>query len=326
MKNIAKILFLLLIVGCGSDAGSKIISSSGVIDPNTGTGGTGGNNGGNNGGSTTDLNVELISIYNDDTASFSTVFGNYTRSFIVHTPPNYDPTNDPIPLLFVLHGYTGQAPSIRNYSGFDSIADEENFIVVYVQGVTDITNNTGWNVNVVSTFNEVDDVGLFSALIKYFKGNYNIADDKIFSTGMSLGGFMSYRLACELDEINSIGSVTGSMSAYYNCVPPNQKSIIHFHGTSDTVVPYNGNSWSYNVENAHSFWANYNNCQNQSEVTVPDFNGDGIYSTQLISYGCDGSREVVLYTMQDEGHTWFKKDWGHDLDTSRLIWEFFKDK
>ena len=99
---------------------------------------------------------------------------------------------------------------------------------------------------------------------------------------MSLGGFMSYRLACELDEINSIGSVTGSMSVYYNCVPPNDKSIIHFHGTSDTVVPYSGNSWSHNVQNVHSFWADYNSCQNQSEVTVPDFNGDGIYSTQLI--------------------------------------------
>jgi polyhydroxybutyrate depolymerase len=245
---------------------------------------------------------------------------------IFHTPPNYDPNNGPLPLLFVLHGYTGEAPVIRNYSGFDSIADEENFIVVYVQGVTDVTNTTGWNVNVVATFNDVDDVGLFAALIKHFKGNYNIANDKIFSTGMSLGGFMSYRLACELDEINSIGSVTGSMAVYYNCVPPNQKSIIHFHGTSDTVVPYNGNAWSYNVENAHSFWVNYNNCQNQSEVTVPDFNGDGVYSTQLISYDCDGSREVILYTMQNEGHTWFKKEWGHDIDTSRLIWEFFKDK
>ena len=244
----------------------------------------------------------------------------------MHTPSNYDSNSGPLPLLFVLHGYTGQAPSIRNYSGFDSIADEENFIVVYVQGVTDVTNTTGWNVDVVSTFNDVDDVGLFAALIKYFKANYNIANDKIFSTGMSLGGFMSYRLACELDEINSIGSVTGSMAGYYNCVPPNQKSIIHFHGTSDTVVPYNGNAWSYNVENAHSFWANYNNCQNQSEVTVPDFNGDGVYSTQLISYDCDGNREVILYTMQNEGHTWFKKEWGHDVNTSRLIWEFFKDK
>ena len=323
MHKLAKILLFLLIVGCGSDSGSKIITSSGEVDPNTGNGNNGGSGGDN---SISDLTVELISYYNDDTASFSTVFGSYTRSFIVHTPSNYDSNSGPLPLLFVLHGYTGQAPSIRNYSGFDSIADEENFIVVYVQGVTDVTNTTGWNVDVVSTFNDVDDVGLFAALIKYFKANYNIANDKIFSTGMSLGGFMSYRLACELDEINSIGSVTGSMAGYYNCVPPNQKSIIHFHGTSDTVVPYNGNAWSYNVENAHSFWANYNNCQNQSEVTVPDFNGDGVYSTQLISYNCDGSREVILYTMQNEGHTWFKKEWGHDINTSRLIWEFFKDK
>lgn len=323
MHKLAKILLFLLIIGCGADSGSKIITSSGEINPNTGNNG---NNGGGGDDSIPDLTVELISYYNDDTASFSTVFGSYTRSFIVHTPPNYDPNNGPLPLLFVLHGYTGEAPVIRNYSGFDSIADEENFIVVYVQGVTDVTNTTGWNVNVVSTFNDVDDVGLFAALIKHFKGNYNIANDKIFSTGMSLGGFMSYRLACELDEINSIGSVTGSMAVYYNCVPPNQKSIIHFHGTSDTVVPYNGNAWSYNVENAHSFWVNYNNCQNQSEVTVPDFNGDGVYSTQLISYNCDGSREVILYTMQNEGHTWFKKEWGHDIDTSRLIWEFFKDK
>ena len=323
MHKLAKILLFLLIIGCGADSGSKIITSSGEINPNTGNNG---NNGGGGDDSIPDLTVELISYYNDDTASFSTVFGSYTRSFIVHTPPNYDPNNGPLPLLFVLHGYTGEAPVIRNYSGFDSIADEENFIVVYVQGVTDVTNTTGWNVDVVSTFNDVDDVGLFAALIKHFKGNYNIANDKIFSTGMSLGGFMSYRLACELDEINSIGSVTGSMAVYYNCVPPNQKSIIHFHGTSDTVVPYNGNAWSYNVENAHSFWVNYNNCQNQSEVTVPDFNGDGVYSTQLISYDCDGSREVILYTMQNEGHTWFKKEWGHDIDTSRLIWEFFKDK
>jgi polyhydroxybutyrate depolymerase len=325
MQRLAKILFLLLIIGCGSNAGSKVISSSGSVDPNSGNGN--GNNGGNGGDNTIpDLTVELISNYDDDTASFWTIFGNYNRQFIVHTPPNYDSNNGPLPLVFVLHGYTSQAPIIRNYSGFDNIADEENFIVVYVQGVTDIAGTTGWNVDVVSTFDEVDDVGLFAALIKYFKANYNIANDKIFSTGMSLGGFMSYRLACELDEINSIGSVTGSMAGYYNCVPPNQKSIIHLHGTSDIVVPYNGNFWSMNVRNAHSFWANYNNCQNQSEVTVPDFNGDGVYSTQLTSYNCDGSREVILYSIENAGHTWFTKAGGYDVDASELIWEFFKDK
>jgi len=30
--------------------------------------------------------------------------------------------------------------------------------------------------------------------------------------------------------------------------------------------------------------------------------------------------------MKNEGHTWFRKGWGHDLNSSELIWEFFKDK
>jgi len=310
-----------MIIACES-GGSKVISSSGVFNPDSFDGG----NNNNSGAGIPDLNVELISYYNDDTASFSTVFGNYNRTFIVHTPPGYSANSDPLPLLFVLHGYTGLSSSIRSYSQFDSIADEENFIVVYVQGTTDSVGNTGWNVDVVSTFAQVDDVGFFAALIKYFKANYSINNDKIFSSGMSLGGFMSYRLACELEEINGIGSVTGSMAVYYNCVPPNKKNIIHFHGTSDTVVPYNGNSWTTNVENAQAFWDDYNNCQSQSEVTMPDFNGDGVYSTQLISYNCDGNREVILYAMEGEGHTWFRKSWGHDLNSSELIWEFFKDK
>jgi len=310
-----------MIIACES-GGSKVISSSGVLNPDSFDGGS--NN--NSGAGIPDLNVELISYYNDDTASFSTVFGNYNRTFIVHTPPGYSANSDPLPLLFVLHGYTGLSSSIRSYSQFDSIADEENFIVVYVQGTTDSVGNTGWNVDVVSTFAQVDDVGFFAALIKYFKANYSINNDKIFSSGMSLGGFMSYRLACELEEINGIGSVTGSMAVYYNCVPPNKKNIIHFHGTSDTVVPYNGNSWTTNVENAQAFWDDYNNCQSQSEVTMPDFNGDGVYSTQLISYNCDGNREVILYAMEGEGHTWFRKSWGHDLNSSELIWEFFEDK
>ena len=319
MQNLIKLFFLILIIGCGSDAGSSIASSNEEENSNNGSGNS-------NGGTVGNITVELISNYNDNTATYSTVFGNYTRNFIVHTPSNYDSDSEPVPLVFVLHGYTGQAPSIRNYSGFDNIADEENFIVVYVQGTTDITGSTGWNVNVSATFNEVDDVGLFAALIKYFKGTYNVDSTKIFSTGMSLGGFMSYKLACELEEINGIGSVTGSMSQYYNCTPPGEKNIIHFHGTSDTVVPYNGNSWSRNVKDLQSLWANHNECQNETEITIPDFNGDGVVSTQLTSYDCNGNKQVVLYTLQNEGHTWFDRSRGDDVNASELIWEFFKDK
>ena len=207
-----------------------------------------------------------------------------------------------------------------------NIPNQENFIVVYVQGTTDAFGNTGWNVDVVPTFSYVDDVGLFKALIKYFKANYNIDSSKIFSTGMSLGGFMSYRLACELNEINSIGSVTGSMAGYYNCNPPKKTSIIHFHGTSDNTVPYDGVEWSLAAKNAHNFWSVHNECSSQTEINLPDFNGDGRITKRLMSYNCEEERAVELYSLEGDGHIWFNRAWGHDINASELIWQFFKNQ
>ena len=322
MSNLFKILFFyLLIIGCASDVNSEDI----LTGDDSGNGNGGGFTGGGN-ETIPELNVELITTYNEQTASFSTSFGNYQRSFIVHVPPNFDFETQSLPLLFVLHGYTGQAPIIRQYSGFDQISDQENFIVVYVQGTTDAFGNTGWNVNVVPTFNLVDDVGLFKALIKYFKANYNIDSSKIFSTGMSLGGFMSYRLACELNEINSIGSVTGSMAGYYDCNPPKKTGTIHFHGTSDGTVPYDGVEWSLSARDAHDFWKVHNSCNSQTEINLPDFNGDGRITKRLISYNCDENKAVELYSLEGEGHIWWNRAWGHDINTSELIWQFFKNQ
>lgn len=321
MNKFLKIFFLtLFIIHCSSDASSEDILS----DNNENQGGGGFSGGGNQ--TIPELDVELITTYDDQTASFSTTFDNYQRSFIVHVPPNFDYETQSLPLVFVLHGYTSQAPIIRQYSGFDQIADQENFIVVYVQGITDSFGNTGWNVNVVASFLGVDDVGFFKALIKYFKASYNIDSNNIFASGMSLGGFMSYRLACELDEINSIGSVTGSMAGYYQCNPPKKTSTIHFHGTSDRTVPYDGVEWSLSARDTHNFWKNHNKCNSQVEINLPDFNGDGKITKRLISYDCDEDKAVELYSLEDEGHLWWNRNWGHDINTSELIWQFFKSQ
>ena len=322
MNKLFTILFcILFILNCASDINSENILTDSGNDGDSGGGFSGGGN-----QTIPELTVELITTYNDQTASFSTNYGNYQRSFIVHVPPNFDYETQSLPLVFVLHGYTGQAPSMRRYSGFDQIADQENFIVVYVQGTTDAFGNTGWNVNVVPTFNFVDDVGLFKALIKYFEASYNIDSSKIFSTGMSLGGFMSYRLACELNEINSVGSVTGSMSGYYQCNPPKKTSTIHFHGTADGVVPYDGVEWSLSARDAHAFWKTHNVCNSQTEINLPDFNGDGRITKRLISYDCEEEKSVELYSLEGEGHIWWNRSWGHDINTSELIWQFFKNQ
>ena len=322
MNKIFYILISLAIVSCSSDVGSQsILTDNG--NGNTGGGFTGGGGGGD---TIQDLSVELITTYDSQTASFSAPFGNFVRNFIVHVPPNFDSETQSLPLVFVLHGYTSQAPIIRQYSGFDQIADEEKFIAVYVQGTTDIYGNTGWNAGRFGAFTTVDDVGLFRSLINYFKSNYNINAAKIFSTGMSMGGFMSYRLACEVDDVNSVGSVTGSMGGYTACEPKTKKSIIHFHGEDDTVVPYDGGDWLYSANEAHEFWKNYNECSNQVSINLPDFNGDGQYTKKLTSYNCGEEKTVELYSLEGEGHTWFSQNWGHDVSSSELIWQFFKNQ
>ena len=318
MNRFLKIFFITLFVfSCSSDFRYKNILSDNNED-------VGANFLGGGDQTIPEISPELISIYNNQTASFETSYDSFTRSFIVHTPPNFDYQTESLPLLFVLHGYTGSAPSIRDYSGFDQIADQERFIIVYVQGTTDQFGNTGWNVNLLSSFLDVDDVGFIKALIKYFKANYNVDNNKIFSSGMSLGGFMSYRLACELDQINSIGSVTGSMAVYYQCNPPKKTGIIHLHGINDSVVLYNGATWSFSAKATHDFWKNHNECNSQNEITMPDFNGDGEYTTRLISYDCNEDKRVELYSLEGEGHTWWKQEWGHDINTSELLWQFFK--
>ena len=131
MNNFLKIFFAsIFVIHCSSD-----VSSEDILTDNNDSGGGGFTGGGNQ--TIPELTVELISTYNNQTASFATPFGSFTRSFIVHTPPNFDYETESLPLLFVLHGSTGRAPSIRDYSGFDQIADQERFIVVYVQGTTD---------------------------------------------------------------------------------------------------------------------------------------------------------------------------------------------
>ncbi len=112
------------------------------------------------------------------------------------------------------------------------VADTAGIVVVYPNGIDET-----WN---VSSTTGTDDVGFISALIDTVDYQYSIDLNRVFATGMSMGGFMSYRLACELSErIAAIASVTG-LQAFYPCNPNRPVPILQFHGTADPVVPYAG--------------------------------------------------------------------------------------
>ena len=62
------------------------------------------------------------------------------------------------------------------------------------------------------------------------------------------------------------------------------------------------------------------------KIETADFNGDGRITKRLISYNCDENKAVELYSLEGEGHIWWNRAWGHDINTSELIWQFFKNQ
>ena len=95
MNKLLKIFFTtLFIIHCSSD-----VSSEDILSDNNENEGSGSFSGGGN-QTNPELIVELISTYNNQTASFATQFGGYMRNFIVHTPPNFDYQTESLPLLF----------------------------------------------------------------------------------------------------------------------------------------------------------------------------------------------------------------------------------
>jgi Poly(3-hydroxybutyrate) depolymerase len=124
-----------------------------------------------------------------------------SRELYIYIPDSYSENGDPVPLLFSLHGYTSRAIWNLGYTGFRTIADEEGFIVIYPQGsILPSTGQTHWNVGGWTTSSTTDDVDFIESLIDWTGANFNINLDRVYSTGMSNGGFMSYHLVCNLSS------------------------------------------------------------------------------------------------------------------------------
>ena len=97
---------------------------------------------------------------------------------------------------------------IMNYSGFQSVADDAGLIVIYPQGtLLPATGQTHWNVGGWTTSSSTDDVGFINSVINFLNNEYSIDSKRIYSTGMSNGGYMSYKLACDLSSQDCSGRI-----------------------------------------------------------------------------------------------------------------------
>ena len=242
------------------------------------------------------------------------------RQFVVYVPTNYN-TDTEYPLMINFHGFGGTASDFVETADMRSLAESENFIVVYPQG-TLLGGYPHWNSSAPSSDNKssVDDIGFVEALIENISSTYSINENRIYAAGYSNGGFMSYYLACNSTKFAAIGSVAGTMidDSYQNCNALVPTAMINIHGTADSVVLYEGDSYgSTAIKDVVTWWKNFNSCLNEDVLT----NQNGSIEQQIF-YDDSGNPYVQHIKIYDGGHYWSDKLNFNGKNTSELIWDF----
>ncbi|MAI41681.1 MAG: hypothetical protein CMP95_04410 [Gammaproteobacteria bacterium] len=248
------------------------------------------------------------------------------RIFYIFIPKTYSNTVDYQPLLFSLHGYGSTAVFHMRYTGFKEVASKEGFIAIFPQGsILKSAGTTHWNVGGWTRGSTSDDVGFINDIIDFMTVNYRIDTDRIYSTGMSNGGFMSYHLACNLSEkIAAVASVTGSMTpeTYNSCEPDRPISIMQIHGSHDEVVPYLGNQTMKSIDEVMDYWRQNNRCNEVPEIQIlPDLTNDKLGGSQTSYLDCQNDTEIILYLLDGLAHRWPLENEA-DVDAPSTIWQF----
>jgi polyhydroxybutyrate depolymerase len=280
-------------------------------------------------------NVQVVIYAQLQNGSF--VFEGRLRSYKVFLPQNFQSN---MPVVFNLHGYTLNAQWQMDHTRMNDVADTAGFIVVYPNAIYPGFNSGLIGYPDLPPLPRVNDVGFISALIDTLEAHYDIDMNRVYSCGLSNGGIMTYRLACELGHrFAAVASVAGVLTDITgnNCDPMRSIPILNIHGTADAVVTYNGgiaNLWS--VESTLNFWIQNNNCTLPPDtVLLPDLDPNDGCTAQKISYtNCSGTSKIIFYKVIPGGHSWpgalsnpFSQSYptNRDINATVEIWNFFKD-
>jgi polyhydroxybutyrate depolymerase len=236
------------------------------------------------------------------------------RSFILYVPSSYT-GKTPVPLVLDWHGLGSSGSSQKGLSGYKALSDQEGFIVAWPNG----TENA-WNIGLCCTTSDVDDLGFAKAIVADIQRRACVDPKRIYADGYSMGGGMSFYLACNAAEIFAAvaPSAFDLLAADEEpCKPARPISVIAFRGTSDPIVPYAGgasmppNGLNVTIhfqgaENTAKTWSALNGCMGAPMAGAGD--------CQTYSQ-CKEGTEVTLCT---------KQGGGHDPGDAKQGWEFMK--
>ena len=278
--------------------------------------------------------------------------GNYTltlkqndidRYFKIHVPESYK-KEIAAPLIVALHGGGGdmEIQSQEEYYHLISKSDQEGFVIVFPNGYSQFPSGklATWNAGKCcgeARDKKIDDVSFIKEVIKKTSLLLNIAQNKIFAIGMSNGGMMAYRLACEASEIfKAIASVAGTDNTI-ECPVKKPISILHIHAKNDDHVLYDGGAGKpffdrskvtefTSVPSTVNKWTERMKCPKSPKKVLKT---SGAYCDSYRP--CSEASEFKVCITEDGGHSWpggkaprGNKKTSTALDANQEIWDFFK--
>ncbi len=261
------------------------------------------------------------------------------REYRVHLPPSYDATSK-APVVIAMHGMTSNKNWFQIMSNMDVHSDAQGMVTVYPQGLErklfgNSQSVTHWNASFGS---DVDDISFISQLIDTVIADYNLDADRVYITGHSNGGFMTYELMCSIPEKIAAAAPHAALmsnASKQDCAQKHNIPLLHIHGTGDGAVPYKGRfGFNTSVPDTLKFFADRYNCDAEKvSKDLPDLDvNDGATVSYETYENCQSGGAIEHYVIHEGGHTWsgseIVNDTPHsmDIDTSKLIIDFFNGK
>ena len=243
--------------------------------------------------------------------AFAIQHGGLTRTYVIHVPRAYNIAS-PAALVVLLHGGTNHADLLANEPayGLKAKSDREGFIAVFPNGTGKPASwNAGDCCGTARTQN-VDDVGFIRQVVTNVFRQMSIDRARIFAAGISDGGMMAYRLACEVPELWRAVAAVAATDRTRNCSPASPVSVLHIHAKDDPQIPFAGAARAdaaeqpaaaraMSVTDAVAKWAQLDGCTAQPRHILDK---GGSYC-EAYSY-CRGKAEVHLCVTETGGHSW----------------------
>ena len=254
--------------------------------------------------------------------------GDHTRTYLLHVPASYDGTTR-APVVLMFHGLGGDPQTVLDATGMVGRADADGTILVVPLGRGEPAR---WTFRKPAS-DPSSDLAFVHDLVGQVQRTACTDPDRLFAAGFSNGSALTLALAC--DGTTPFAAYAAVSGPYYEprCDDAPQASIIYFHGTADTTVPFGGADTVIGrlppVNTTMSQWATRGRCPASGAFTTAD---DSIHHFAWRS--CKGGTDVDIYAVVGGVHGWpgggpmspgrASRTQDSPVDATALLWSFFQ--